>query len=533
MSLSWEDIGPKAQARLLDSIPSKWRVPDDKLPPSSQLDVTSFPAKSGLLSDHELAITDALASDIVAQIASGTWKAVDVTTAFCKRAAIAHQLTKCLTVTMFDDAIAQAKQLDRHFAETGKTVGPLHGLPISLKDNFNITGKTSCVGFTAWAEEPMQVESTIVGMLRDLGAVAYVKTNVPTAMMIAESVNNTFGRTVNPLNRNLTSGGSSGGESALIAMHGSPLGIGTDIGGSLRIPSAMTGIWTIRPSYGRFPHFDARSGMGGQEAVGSVHGPMARSVKDLRLFCEHISNAGPWLKDPKCIEMPWRSVTLPEKLKIAVMWDDGIVTPTPPVKRALKEVVEKLKGKGYEIVEWGPEGHQKALELIAKFFVADGGKSVGKILEVTGEPWRPEMKYYEDAKEIGVYDLWQLQKERTALSKMYLDRWAASGGVDAILLPTTPYASVKHGDFKYIGYTGVYNVLDYSAVSFPTGLFADEKVDVSPKDHKALSEFDEAANKDYDAAAVHGIPISLQLVGRRLQEEKMLDLAERVAKDLD
>lgn len=102
--------------------------------------------------------------------------------------------TNCLTVIMFDEGIAHAKKLDKHFAKTGEVLGPLHGLPVSLKDNFNIPGKPSSVGFCSWALEPMQQESTIVGILRDLGAVAYVKTNVPTAMMIAETVNNCYGR---------------------------------------------------------------------------------------------------------------------------------------------------------------------------------------------------------------------------------------------------------------------------------------------------------------------------------------------------
>jgi len=95
---------------------------------------------------------------------------------------------------MFDEAIERAKSLDEHYAKTGKVVGPLHGLPISLKDNFNIVGKPSSVGFCSWAFEPMQEDSTIVQTLRDLGAVAYVKTNVPTAMMIPETVNNCYGR---------------------------------------------------------------------------------------------------------------------------------------------------------------------------------------------------------------------------------------------------------------------------------------------------------------------------------------------------
>ena len=95
---------------------------------------------------------------------------------------------------MFDEGIAQARKLDEHFAKTGKVVGPLHGLPISLKDNFNVRGKPSSVGFCSLAFEPMQEESTLVGILRSLGAVAYVKTNVPTAMMIPETVNNCYGR---------------------------------------------------------------------------------------------------------------------------------------------------------------------------------------------------------------------------------------------------------------------------------------------------------------------------------------------------
>jgi amidase len=172
------------------------------------------------------------------------------------------------------------------------------------------------------------------------------------------------------------------------------------------------------------------------------------------------------------------------------------------------------------------------VDLISKFFLADGGKSVRKILEAADEPFRPEMRSYETATELGVYDLWQLQRERTDLCKLYLDKWEASQGVDAILLPTTPYAAVKNGGFKYIGYTGVFNILDYSAVSFPTGLHVDEKLDSVPEDFHALTEIDETTAKDYDAAAVHGMPISLQLVGRRLQEEKILEVAGRVVKDL-
>lgn len=339
--------------------------------------------------------------------------------------------------------------------------------------------------------------------------------------------------TVNPQNRAFTSGGSSGGESALIALHGSPLGIGTDIGGSLRIPAACTGIYTLRPSYGRFPHFDARSGMGGQESIGSVHGPMARSLEDLHLFTDNVANASPWFKDPKCIPMPWRPVELKAKPKIGVLWHNAVVQPTPPVARALRTVVAKLQDSGkYDVVDWAPTDHPEAYELLGRFFVADGGKSVASVLEPVGEPWRPEMRAYAEAKELGVYDLWQLQKRRTALQKRYLDRWAAADGLDAILGPTSPYAVPKNGCFRNVSYTGVFNVLDYSATSFPTGMVVDGERDVYPADFEAWGEDDRVCREEYDARASEGMPISLQLTCRRLEDEKVLALTERVCRDI-
>lgn len=287
-------------------------------------------------------------------------------------------------------------------------------------------------------------------MLEDAGAVFYVKTNVSTAMMIAESVNNVFGRTVNPHNRQLTSGGSSGGEAALIAFKGSPLGIGTDIGGSLRLPAACTGLFTLRPSFGRFPTLGCRSGLPGQDAVRSVNGPLARTLDDVILEAKTVVDAQPWLHDSRMVPLPWRETALPAKLKIAVLYDDGIVLPTPPVTRALKAVVARLQAapEQYQVVEWDPKDQREGLKLLGRMFVADGGKAIKKELARTGEPMRPEMALYEAATEIGTYDMWRLHLERDDFGKRYLDRWNEAG-IDAILTPTTPYSTVKNGHFKH------------------------------------------------------------------------------------
>lgn len=520
---TWELLAAKKRASLAASIPSEWQVPDDLLPPSTQADVTTWPKTSGWFTENELAITGSTAAELIQKLASGDLKSLDVTRAFCKRAVAAHQLTNCLSETCFDRALSMARARDEHFERTGKPVGPLHGLPISLKDNFNLKGLDSTVGFASHVGDPAKDDASLASLLEDAGAVFYVKTNVPTAMMIAESVNNVFGRTVNPINRNLTSGGSSGGESALVAMKGSPLGIGTDIGGSLRIPAACTGIFTLRPSFGRFPTLGCRSGMPGQEAVQSVNGPLTQTITDLELYSRTVVDQQTWLHDPRCVPIPWRQVQLPEKLKIAVLWNDGMVRPTPPVARALKHTVEKLRAAGHEVVDWDPKDQPQGLSLLARMFVADGGIAIKKELEKTGEPFRPEMAAYETATELGTYEMWQLHLERTAYQKRYLDRWNAAG-IDAILCPTTPFVSVKNGDFKHVGYTGVYNVLDYSCVSFPTGLKADQTLDVLPNDSKPLGPDCAAIHAEYDPSAVHGIPISLQLVARRLQEEKVISM---------
>lgn len=528
VKLSWEELGAKKRSQLLASIPPEWLIPENLLPPESQDDVTTWPETSGWFTSAELDITSLTASELVSKLSSGALKSEDVTRAFCKRAAAAHQLvsvtccclllflgrefgtdpmqTNCLSETCFDRAIAMARARDEHLAETGQPIGPLHGLPISLKDNINVKSVDSTVGIATHVGDPAKSDATLVEVLEAAGAVFYVKTNVPTAMMIAESVNNVFGRTLNPRNRRTTSGGSSGGESALIVMKGSPIGVGSDIGGSLRIPAACTGIFTLRPSAGRFPVRNCRSGMPGQEAVASVNGPLAPTLEDVKLYSKSVIDGQPWLRDPKCLPIPWRDIELPQKLRIGVMWHDGVVQPTAPVTRALKHTVAKLKAAGHEIVEWDNFDQAEGALLLQRMFVADGGLTIKSQLDPTGEPWRSEMYPYSVARELGTAEMWKLHLERTDYQNRHLDRWNKAG-LDALLLPTIPFNTVKHGTFKHgmlladfyyifdgsltrnllVAYTGVYNVLDYSAVSFPTGLNVIEGVDLEEPDYAPLS----------------------------------------------
>ncbi|DAA73110.1 TPA_exp: General amidase GmdB [Trichophyton benhamiae CBS 112371] len=527
----WQAISAAKQKALLASIPPEWLIHADILPPDSQLDVSAWPETSGWFTEVELEITSSPAAVILEKTASGSWTAESVARAFCKRAAAAHQLTNCLSETLFPEAIKTAQALDTHLAATGKPLGPLHGLPISIKDNFNIAGKDSTLGFTAWVGQPATHNSILIDLLKAAGAVLYVKTNVPTAMMIAETVNNVFGRTTNPFNRLTSSGGSSGGESALIAFRGSPLGVGTDIGGSLRIPAALTGIFTLKPSFGRFPNFKTKSGLAGQESVTSVNGPMARDLRSISLWAEAVVGSQPWITDPKCLPIPWREVELKRSLKIGILWNDGMVRPTPPVRRALKETAEKLRLAGHEVVDWEPIGHAQAADILDRFFLSDGGKSVEKLLAMSDEPIRPEMERYGRAVDHGVYNLWQLHQERNTLQKDYLDRWNALG-LDAILAPTAPFAAVEHSKFRHVAYTGVFNILDYSCISFPCNVAVDQAVDVPAVGETPLSKEDALVQSEYNPGVIHGMPVSLQLVGRRLEEEKVVKMCDAILQAL-
>ncbi|KAF9814803.1 hypothetical protein IEO21_04911 [Rhodonia placenta] len=335
----------------LDAIPTGWRI---AFPPLTvdRRNVLDVPRTCGLLTPRELEITDTTDIDVLLlNLRTAKWSAVDVTTAFYKRAIVAHQLTNCLTEIFVDRALARAQELDDHLRVSGRPVGPLHGLPISLKDQFSIKGLETIMGYAGWIGRYAESDCVLVEILYELGAVPFVRTNVPQTLMWGETHNHVFGRTTNPYNRYMTPGGSSGGEGALVALRGSPLGVGTDIGGSVRIPSAFCGLYGLRPSYERLPYHGAANSLEGQESISSVLGPMANSLAALRVFTQAVLGARPWRRDPLVVrkDWDWREYALAEhggrgaRMCFAVMWDNDVVRPHPPVVRALERAGHRGK----------------------------------------------------------------------------------------------------------------------------------------------------------------------------------------------
>lgn len=282
----------------------------------------------------------------------------------------------CLHEIFFDAAIADAERLDQYFERYGKTIGPLHGLPVSLKDQFHVKGVETTMGYVGWlgtfegqknTGREKVFESELVRELRELGAVLYVKTSCPQTLVSGETFNHFIGYTKNPKNRHLAAGGSSGGEGALIALRGSPIGFGTDIAGSVRMPASANGLYGLKPSAGRLPYEGVANSMDGQNTVLSAVGPLATSVQDMRLLMRSILATQPWLQDPLVVGLPYRHGMEKEAHELAnrqlcfgIMAHDGIVTPHPPVSRAIELVRLAIAKAGHQVIDWQPPSHSEA-----------------------------------------------------------------------------------------------------------------------------------------------------------------------------
>ncbi|RDB19727.1 Acetamidase [Hypsizygus marmoreus] len=566
MAPTWRQLVAEKKLRQEATIPNEWILPS--LPPKDQLNITTFPESSGLLSSKEIDITQSHVDVLLANLANGTWTAVEVTTAFSKRAIIAHQLTNCLTEIFIDRAMARAAELDEHLKATGKVAGPLHGLPISLKDQISLKGIESTMGYVSWIGKFPEQNSVLVDVLEAAGAVLYVKTNVPQTLMWPETYNHIFGRTVNPNNRSLTSGGSSGGEGALVALRGSPIGVGSDIGGSIRIPSAFCGVYGLRPSTGRVPYSGCVNSLEGQDSIPSALGPISNSIFGLKAFMKAVIGQKPWLYDPLVIRKAWDedAYALADHgrgeggLCFGILWDDGDVRPHPPVLRGLRKVKEALEASGHKVIDWTPHKHKEIYEIGFSIWASGLSEDYYVTTEPTGEPVLTSMTLDEEdvltaAKDVlpanavlvpstfvpgsgpntvSAYTLWQRHKAKRDLRQEYVNHWQASAGrtgtgrpVDALISPVAPFVAPPHGKNTSANYTLVWNVLDYPALVIPVSR-VDQELDTKQPAHKFLSEDDKANYEAYDPAIYRDAPVSVQLVGRTLEEEAVIAMAEIV-----
>jgi len=341
--------------------------------------------------------------------------------------------------------------------------GPLSGVPFSVKDSIEVAGTVSTAGTVGYRHAPKSArDATLVARLRAAGAVPIARTNLPDLLFAFETDNLLFGRTNNPYDRSRTSGGSSGGEAALIASCGSPFGLGSDAAGSVRLPAHYCGIASLKPTSGRLARTGHVPPAGGWiESLWQI-GPMARRVEDLCALMPIL--LGPDGEDHTVIPMPYPGVPV-ENLRIAYFTDNGFAHPDAETRAVVEQAARALGA-----VEMRPPGVELSYELEMQFLGADGGDGLREFLRSIGserthpllDGWLAKLEQYRtDGKGLASYF--------AAIDHFRAQMHAYLNMVDVILSPVSTSAALPHGasieDANFIGfsYTMTHNVTGWPA----------------------------------------------------------------------
>lgn len=521
------------------------------------------------------AIRSADAGTIVDNIAAKEpgWTAVNVMRTYAEAAANEHARSNILTEIMFASALERAKELDAEFARTGKIVGPLHGVPVSLKDQIDVQGVDTTMGFTHKQRQPMPEDATLTRIIRQAGGIPFVKSAIPQTMLSFECSTPLFGVAKNPYDPRRTPGGSSGGEGALLGSDASVIGIGSDIGGSLRIPSHFSGCFALKPCAGRFSSEGCQHCNPGFDGVRTTMGPMGRSVADLERMARVALDATPELAATQIgvIPMKYRQVDLPKRpLRFGYFVHDGFVAASPACERAVIETVEALRKAGHECIEFVPPSTVEAME----YFVAitSAGKHEILMSSLKGDPtesflylttkaaklpgpvrWLLEWfagSYMGDAaaariiaanggKTVNELQTWHHRRDcyvKAAKRRMWEEH-----AFDAVICPTQATPALKHGETNQLSVLSLrtihWNIIDSTVGQIPV-TFVDAEKDAPSEGWEArrraaggsalLEPRVYGLKGIYDARDMAGLPVGVQVVGRQWDEERVIELMKVV-----
>ena len=359
------------------------------------IDIASGALASGLpacagreLSEPKVAgLSDPLyysgAQSLADSIRSGDLASEEVVNTLLRRIEEVNPALNAVVQLAAEAAIARAREADISLSR-GESWGPLHGVPMTIKDSLDTAGVISTGGTMGRASFVPEQDATVVARLRDAGAILLGKTNTPEPTLSFETDNLVYGRTNNPYAPERTSGGSSGGAAAIVAAGGSPFDIGSDYGGSIRLPAHFCGIAGIKPGAGRVPRTGHIYPFGGLQDSLQQIGPLARYVDDLMLLLPLIM--GPDWIDPGVVHQPWsnpREVDL-STLRVSFHTDNGVMTPTPETVQTVNSVMQALASQVATVEERRPAGVEQGFEIGLGVYFWDGGAAVSRLLRDAG-----------------------------------------------------------------------------------------------------------------------------------------------------
>ncbi|KAG2068532.1 amidase signature enzyme [Suillus decipiens] len=507
-------------------------------------------------------VLDLPLSELVQRHNAGSLSTASILNAYGKKVVLAQKTTNCLAGVMIQEALVSPSPTGSDCTDIPERPKPLSGVPVSIKDCIDIEGYDTTVGYSSKVNHPASSSAAIVRLLHDAGAITHVKTAVPPGLLGLETSSDLFGRTSNPYNEKYSSGASTGGGGALLACRGSVIEIGTDLGGSVRVPAHFCGVYAMRSSIGRFPAQGALSPIPGLESVVTISAPMSRRLEDLEEFWKRVVEMRPWEYDHTCVPLPWRPIDLQEtKLKFGVVWQDGIISPSPACRRALEWVCDALEKQGHEVVDFSPPSIPEGLNVGLQLCFGDGGAGFFETLR-KDEKLDPVMVAVRSLLAMPLFlkkilatitrkltgdEVWASMLETLHLKSPaeeralvvsrdeYKAKWHQAWeneGFDFLLtvphaLPAIPTGSAEKVTLVSASYMMIFNILDYVAGVLPV-TFVDRKSDALPKDfmksddYKNMGLISKGAYSVYDADEMHGLPLGVQIVGRRFEEEKVL-----------
>ena len=311
-------------------------------------------------------ITGMGAAEIARRVAAGELSCVQVVEAHIRRIEAVNPRLNALVVPLFDRARDEAVAADAA-RDRGVPIGPLHGVPFTVKEYFTAAGTPATLGIPGWARRVAANDSALVARLRRAGAILLGKTNGPQLGLLIETDNPLYGRTNNPWDLGRSPGGSSGGEAALIAAGGSPLGLASDAGGSIRQPCHCCGIHGLKPTGGRLTIV----GLSGEGHYPNFPrewvqpGLMARRVEDLALAMSVLAAPAPDRLDPFVAPVAIGDplAVSVAGLRVAMYTDDGYFPAAPAVRRAVSEAAAALRGLGASVESFRPPDVGEAMRL--------------------------------------------------------------------------------------------------------------------------------------------------------------------------
>lgn len=455
-------------------------------------------------------LTHLSASDLAEWIGSKKASPVEAVQAYLESADRLHPRLNAFVAFDGDAALQQARAAER-VVMSGERLGPLHGVPMTIKSSIDVAGLPCEAGSKLRAGYVAAADAPLVARLRAAGAVILGNTNVPEMLMAYETDNLLHGRTNNPWDLARTPGGSSGGEAAAIAACCAAAGVGSDGGGSIRVPAHFSGICGLKPTPGRIPstgHFPPAEG---PFALLGVVGPMARTVRDLELLLEVM--AGPDDGDVCSAPVVHRRVSQSEARRIRVGYfeDDGAAPVTPETRAAVRRAAEALQQQGFEVARFRPNGLEQIGELWWVFFGLIGGLALQPLVAGRECELGPTLKNYLQA----VADEPPLTRERLLQAWLERDQCRAKfltqmREFPVLLCPVCSVPAFRHGE----------------------GTWADGGQGVA---YREVMRFSQWFNLTGNPAAVvpvgrsqEGLPIGVQVVGRPFEEEVVLAIAGRI-----